>query len=73
MYFLSHLTAIDNAPKVGVEISDLGLGDAVPGLKEFYGDAATPAEMAKKAEAMEGADFICLRLEGGDQTERTNL
>ena len=57
---------IDNAPKVGVEISDLGLGDAVPGLKEFYGDAATPAEMAKKAEAMEGADFICLRLEGGD-------
>ena len=49
-----------------MEISDLGLGDAVPGLKEFYGDAATPAEMAKKAEAMEGADFICLRLEGGD-------
>lgn len=57
---------IENAPKVGVEISDLGLGDAVPGLKEFYGDAATPAEMAKKAETMEGADFICLRLEGGD-------
>lgn len=54
-----------NAPKVGVEISDMGLIN-VPGIQEYYAGAATMAEIAKKAEAMEGADFVCLRLEGGD-------
>lgn len=55
----------ENAPKVGVEISDMGLIN-VPGIQEYYAGAATMAEIAKKAEAMEGADFVCLRLEGGD-------
>ena len=54
-----------NAPKIGVEISDLGLAD-VPGIQEYYAGATTIGEIAKKAEAMEGADFVCLRLEGGD-------
>jgi len=48
-----------------VEISDMGLIN-VPGIQEYYAGAATMAEIAKKAEAMEGADFVCLRLEGGD-------
>ena len=55
----------ENAPKVGVEISDMGLSN-VPGIQEYYAGATTMAEIAKKAEAMEGADFVCLRLEGGD-------
>ena len=55
----------ENAPKVGVEISDMGLSN-VPGIQEYYAGATTMAEIAKKAEAIEGADFVCLRLEGGD-------
>ena len=54
-----------NAPKVGVEISDMGV-PAVAGLKAYYEGCTTMAEVAKKAAEMEGADFICLRLEGGD-------
>ena len=59
---------IANAPKIGVEISDLGteVEDAFPILKEFYAGASTVVEMAKKACTMPGADFICLKLEGAD-------
>ncbi len=55
-----------NAPKIGVEISDMGLEGAPAGIVEYYGANASYAEMAKKAAAMEGADFVCLKLEGGD-------
>lgn len=54
-----------NAPKVGVEISDMGI-PAVAGLQAYYEGCTTIGEVAKKASEMEGADFICLRLEGGD-------
>ncbi len=54
-----------NAPKVGVEISDMGI-PAVSGIQAYYEGCTTMAEVAKKASEMEGADFICLRLEGGD-------
>lgn len=57
---------IENAPKVGVEISDMGLEGATPEMKEYYGESSSVADMAKKASAMEGADFIYLSLEGGD-------
>lgn len=57
---------IANAPKVGVEISDLGLEGYADGIKEFYGNATDIAEIAKKAQSMEGADFICLRMDGAD-------
>ena len=56
---------MENAPKVGVEISDMGLAN-VPGIQAYYAGAESMADIAKKAEAMEGADFVCLRLEGGD-------
>lgn len=56
----------ENAPKVGVEISDMGLADAPAGVIAYYGEGASYADMAKKAAAMEGADFVCLKLEGGD-------
>ena len=54
-----------NAPKVGVEISDMGIPE-VAGLKAYYEGCTTMGEIAKKASEMEGADFVCLRREGGD-------
>ena len=57
---------IENAPKIGVEISDLAAQWDVPGLVDFYAGCTTMAERAKKAETMEGADFICLNFEGAD-------
>jgi acetyl-CoA decarbonylase/synthase complex subunit delta len=57
---------IANAPKVGVEISDMAAETFAPGVKAYYGDMSSMAEVAKKAAAMEGADFVALFLEGGD-------
>ena len=57
---------IENAPKIGVEISDAADSWDVPGLVEFYAGCTTMAERAKKAETMEGADFICLNFESAD-------
>ncbi|MDO4275732.1 MAG: acetyl-CoA decarbonylase/synthase complex subunit delta [Eubacteriales bacterium] len=56
----------ENSPKVGVEISDMGLEGASEGIKAYYEGAVTMADIAKKAAAMEGADFLALVLEGGD-------
>ena len=56
-----------NAPAVGVEITDTGFDTTgLPALAAFYEGAATAAERAKKAAALEGAAFICLRFEGAD-------
>ena len=65
--FYSFDAPIENAPKIGVEITDAGLA-AYPqkGLQEFYAGCTTPAEMAKRAESMYGVSFICLHLEGAD-------
>ena len=57
---------IENAPKVGVELTDLGVGDTIKGIADFYAGATTVAEQAKKAAEMEGADFISIRFEGAD-------
>ena len=57
---------IENAPKIGVEISDAADSWTAPGLTEFYAGCTTMAERAKKAETMEGADFICLNFESAD-------
>ena len=55
-----------NAPKIGIEISDMASEWTAPALKEFYAGCATMADYAKKAEAMEGADFLCLHFESAD-------
>ena len=55
-----------NAPKIGVEISDMASEWTAPALKEFYAGCATMANYAKKAETMEGADFLCLHFESAD-------
>lgn len=57
---------IENAPKVGVMISDLGLENEPAGVKAYYEGCTTMADIAKKAAEMPGADFVCLKLEGAD-------
>ena len=45
--FYSFDAPIENAPKIGIEITDAGLeAYTQPGLKEFYAGCTTPAEMA---------------------------
>ena len=64
---------IENAPKVGVMITDLSLEEMeneAAGIKEYYAGATSFAELAKKAETMPGADFVVLRLEGADPNGR---
>ncbi len=57
---------IENAPKIGVEISDTATAWDAPALKEFYAGCTTMADFAKKAETIEGADFIALNFESAD-------
>lgn len=60
---------IENAPKIGVLISDSALDEMeneVAGIKDYYAGAASFAELAKKAEAMPGADFVVLHFDGAD-------
>ena len=57
---------IENAPKIGVEISDAANTWTSKGIQEFYAGCTTMAEYAKKAETMEGADFIALNFESAD-------
>ncbi len=64
--FYSFDAPIENAPKVGVLLTDLGPINPTPGLNDFYGEGASVVDMAKKVSEMEGADFIYLSLEGGD-------
>lgn len=55
-----------NAPKVGAEISDMGLANEPASVKAYYEGCTTMGEIAKKASEMPGADFVALRLDGGD-------
>ncbi len=58
--------AIEHCPKIGVEISDAASEWTAPGLVDFYAGCASMADYAKKAAAMEGADFIALNFESAD-------
>ena len=57
---------IENAPKVGVEVSDLAADWNWPELAAFYAGCTTMADYAKKAATIEGCDFICLNFAGAD-------
>lgn len=57
---------IEHAPKIGVEISDAANEWDVAGLRTFYEGCTTMADYAKRAESMEGADFLCLHFESAD-------
>lgn len=47
----------------------MGLDDFAPGIKAYYEGCTTMAEIAQKAAAMEGGDFVVLNLEAEIQTE----
>ena len=57
---------IENAPKIGVEISDTANTWTSEGLQAFYAGCTTMADYAKKAESIEGCDFIALNFVGAD-------
>jgi acetyl-CoA decarbonylase/synthase complex subunit delta len=57
---------IENAPKVGIEITDGGLANEPDCVKKYYEGCETLADIAKKAASFEGVDFLCFRMEGGD-------
>ena len=57
---------IENAPKVGVEVSDLANDWTHASLKEFYAGCTTMVEYAKKAATIEGADFLMLNFQSAD-------
>lgn len=57
---------IENAPKVGVEITDFGMENEPECIKKYYEGCTTLGEIAKKAASFEGVDFLCFRMEGGD-------
>ena len=64
--FYTFDAAIENAPKIGIEVSDLAHLWTAPGLVEFYAGCTTMAERAKRAETMPGCDFIALNFESAD-------
>jgi acetyl-CoA decarbonylase/synthase complex subunit delta len=66
MMFYSFDEEIKNPPAVGIEISDLGPDMSIPGIAALYEGASTLAEQAKRAEAVPGAQFLCLKLDGAD-------
>ena len=66
MPFYTFDAPIENAPKVGIEVSDLASQWELASLKEFYAGCTTMADYAKKAESVEGVDFICLNFVGAD-------
>ncbi|MDR0839189.1 MAG: acetyl-CoA decarbonylase/synthase complex subunit delta [Oscillospiraceae bacterium] len=55
---------IENSPKIGVEISDLGAYTDVPGIAAYYAGSDTLPEIAKRASEMPGADFLAISLDG---------
>ena len=57
---------IVNKPRVGIEITDAGVDKSLPGIAAAFEGAETFADMAKKAEALPGVDFICISLIGAD-------
>lgn len=57
---------IENAPKVGIEITDFGMDNEPDCIKKYYEGCETIADIAKKAASFEGVDFLCFRMEGGD-------
>lgn len=57
---------VENAPKVGVEITDFGLENEPECIKKYYEGCETVVDMAKKAASFEGVDFLSFRMEGGD-------
>ena len=57
---------IENAPRIGIEISDAAAEWTAPGLTAFYAGCETMADRAVRAETLDGVDFIALNFESAD-------
>ena len=57
---------VENAPKIGVEVSDCANEWNGPALRAFYEGCTTMTEHARRAAAMPGADFLALNFESAD-------
>ncbi len=58
---------IANSPKIAIEISDKGMASLqTPGMKAAFEGCVTVADMAKKAEEIEGVSAVCLHFESAD-------
>ena len=58
---------IANSPKIAIEISDKGMAALqTAGMKAAFEGCATVADMAKKAEEIEGVSAVCLYFESAD-------
>ena len=64
--FYSFDAAIENAPKVGIEITDCGMAAEPESVQKYYEGCTSVTDMAKRAAEFDGVDFLSLRLEGGD-------
>ena len=65
--FHSFDAPIANPPKVGIEISDLGIAAApAPGVAAYFEGCDSMASIAKRAADAPGASFLCLRFDGAD-------
>ena len=64
--FYSFDAQIEHAPKVGIEITDLGMEDEPECIKKYYEGCSTMVDIAKKAAAVAGADFLSFCMAGGD-------
>ena len=58
--------ATKNSPKIGMEVSDLGVADGTEALQAFYAGCESTAQRAAKAAQLEGVDFIALRFDSAD-------
>ena len=58
---------IANSPKIAIEINDKGMASLqTAGMKAAFEGCATVADMAKKAEEIEGVSAVCLHFESAD-------
>ena len=58
--FFTFDAPIENAPKIGIEITDMGLEDEPDCIKKFYEDCPTVVDMAKKSSSSRGRRFSVL-------------
>lgn len=64
---------IANSPKIALELSDEGMAAMkTPGMQAAFEGCATIADMAKRAESIEGVSAICLHFEGADPNRLRN-
>ncbi len=57
---------IEHAPRIGVESSDLGMENNVPGIRDYYAGAEDFTALAAKAAAIPGAEFVAFSLDAAD-------